>query len=479
MIRSLAQARLCERPRAVRGKGTQGAGPCEAKRRPTVVVFRESRRTLVQFIKTICVITVLGALAYGAYNTLTSSPPSEPPHEAANWDSPPDVQLPGEPSAGSGSSLAGGGAAPKYSAGGSSTTARIAPGGPVSGASITNVRPVDAQSVPDRYPTTNVPPSPLDAVGATPIATSAGPSLGGASNVSPVSAVSAGGLSAVPQVVHAGPSTTSNHTAGGVSFPPATTPVAPVTTTAALTTTTTTAAAEPKALLPSMEKVQGFLNQGKFAEAHEELSHWFDHPQLSEEERYRVQTTLDQLAGRVIYSREHLLEPPHTVVQGETLQAVADRYQVPLELLVKINGIADPLYLPAGTQLKVIKGPFDALVDKSRRHLTLFVGDGLYAGSFPVGFGRDLTLPEGNYVVQAKLVNPTFQAADGMITADDPSNPLGERWLDLGNRQGIHGSIDPAALASPGSRGYLILNPRDSEDVYDILSLGSKVMIRQ
>lgn len=228
-----------------------------------------------------------------------------------------------------------------------------------------------------------------------------------------------------------------------------------------------------------MEKVQAYLNQSKFAEAHEELSHWFDHPQLSEEERNRVQTTLDQLAGRVIYSREHLLEPPHTIVQGETLQAVADRYQVPLELLVKINGITDPLYLPAGTQLKVIKGPFDALVDKSRRQLTLFVGDGLYAGSFPVGFGRDLTLPEGNYVVQAKLVNPTFQAADGMIAADDPSNPLGERWLDLGNRQGIHGSIDPAALASPGSRGYLILTPRDSEDVYDILSLGSKVMIRQ
>ena len=434
----------------------------------------------MQFIKTICVITVLGALAYGAYNTLTSSPPSEPPHEAANWDSPPDVQLPGEPSMGSGKSgsgpaLASGGAAPKYSASGTSATARIAPGGPVSGASITNVRPVDAQSVPDRYPTTNIPPSPLDAVGATPIAT-AGPSLGGPSNVSPVSAVSAGGMSAVPQVVHAGPMTSSTAASGGVSFPPAATPAAPTT---SAPTTTTAAAAEPKALLPSMEKVQAFLNQSKFAEAHEELSHWFDHPQLSEEERNRVQTTLDQLAGRVIYSREHLLEPPHTIVQGETLQAVADRYQVPMELLVKINGIADPLYLPAGTQLKVIKGPFDALVDKSRRQLTLFVGDGLYAGSFPVGFGRDLTLPEGNYVVQAKLVNPTFQAADGMIAADDPSNPLGERWLDLGNRQGIHGSIDPAALASPGSRGYLILNPRDSEDVYDILSLGSKVMIRQ
>lgn len=435
----------------------------------------------MQFIKTICVITVLGALAYGAYNTLTSSPPSEPPHEAANWDSPPDVQLPGDPSSGPGKTASGaaytaGGAAPKYSAGGSSATARVAPSGSLGGASITNVRPVDTQPVPDRYPTTNVPPGPLDAVAATPISAAAGPSLSGPSNVSTVSAVSAGGLSPVPQVVHAGAAASTSTASGGVSFPSAAPTAAP---TATASTPTTSAAAEAKALLPSMEKVQTFLNQGKFAEAHEELSHWFDHPQLSEEERFRVQTTLDQLAGKVIYSREHLLEPPHTIAQGETLQAVADRYQVPLELLAKINGITDPLYLPAGTQLKVIKGPFDALVDKSRRQLTLFVGDGLYAGSFPIGFGRDLTLPEGNYVVQAKLVNPTFQAADGMIAADDPSNPLGERWIDLGNRQGIHGSIDPSALASPGSRGYLILNPRDSEDVYDILSPGSKVIIRQ
>jgi LysM repeat protein len=454
----------------------------------------------VQFIKTICVLTVLGALAYGAYTTLTSSPPSDPPADVEQSSSPPDVQLPG---LGDSPSLAGSGRvspplspppSAKYSAGDRSGAATISP--PLTGASITNVRPVGAPQVPERYPSTNVPPGPLDAYGAQPMSPAV--AVGGAtaatagtsSNVSPTSAVSAGGLSPVPQIVQASPSVTNpsptmsmpnavaSASAGGVSFPPAvgSTNLAAATPSVAAQPPASTASSS--ALIPSMEKVQAYLNQSKFAEAHEELSQWFDNSQLSEVEQRRVQETLDQLAGVVVYSRQHLLEPPHTVAQGETLQAVADRYQVPVELLSKINGIADPLYLPAGTQLKVVKGPFDALIDKSRGSLTLFVGDGLYAGSFPIGFGRDLTLPDGNYTVQAKLMNPTFQAADGMIAADDPRNPLGERWLDLGNRQGLHGTNDPAGLASGAARGYLILGPRDSEDVYDILSVGSKVMIR-
>ncbi|MGC3966658.1 MAG: LysM peptidoglycan-binding domain-containing protein [Pirellulales bacterium] len=340
----------------------------------------------MQFIKTICVLTVLGALAYGAYNTLTSSPPSDPPPGVEQSSSPPDVQLPG---LGDVPSLASSGRAasslsspsqPKYSAGDRSGAASITPGGPT-GASITSVRPVAASSVPDRYPSTNVPPGPLDAYGAQPMspATPAGGSglatTGVSSGVAPASATSAGSLTPVPHLVQPNAATTAAASAqtpasnslsmpnavasagtGSVSFPPASGGAVSPATTAQPSPGGTAPSAS---LIPSMEKVQAYLNQSKFAEVHEELSQWFDSSQLSEDERRRVQETLDQLAGMVVYSREHLLEPPHTVAQGETLQAVADRYQVPLELLVKINGIADPLYLPAGTQLKVIKGPFD------------------------------------------------------------------------------------------------------------------------
>lgn len=453
----------------------------------------------MQFIKTICVLTVLGALGYGAYTTLTSSPPVEPPLDAANWDSPPDVELPaglGPPSASFASSSPGG-AAPRYNATSSTSaaplstpsstgsreltgapsstgptpgTARIAPGGPITGASITNVRPLDAPSA-SPYPSTNVAPGPLDGgvhfAGGAPTDSEAG---------------KAAPMTAVPYVTPPSSSSpsapTSTQTLSGPQLASAS-GVVPQSYTAPTATPSTATSPGKESAAQAMQKVQTLAAENKLAEALDELSQWFDHPSLSTEESGQVQTMLDQLAGAVIYSREHLLEPPHTVAQGETLQAVAQRYQIPAELLMKINGIADPLYLPSGTQLKVLKGPFDALVDKSRGQLTLFL-EGMYAGSFPIGLGLDLKLPDGTYGVSAKLVNPTFQAADGVVAADDPNNPLGERWIDLGGGQGIHGR--PASMAGNlpqnGGRGMIYLSNRQDEDVYDILSVGSKVMIR-
>jgi len=448
----------------------------------------------VQFIKTICVLTVLGALGYGAYTTLTSSPPAEPPMEAANWDSPPDVELPaglGPPTANFAASSSGG-AAPRYNATSSAAplstpsstgsaelagapaanpptpgAARIAPGGPITGASITNVRPLDAPTA-TPYPSTNVAPGPLDG----------GVHFAGGPTTDPDAAKTTS-MTAVPYVTQPNSmsaATSANQNPSGPLLASAS-GVVPQSYAAPAAAPATNPGKE--SAVQAMQKVQALAAQNKPAEALDELSQWFDHPSLSTEESGQVQTMLDQLAGAVIYSREHLLEPPHTVAQGETLQSIAQRYQVPPELLLKINGIADPLYLPSGTQLKVLKGPFDALVDKSRGQLTLFL-EGMYAGSFPIGIGQDLKLPDGTYNVSAKLINPTFQAADGVIAADDPNNPLGERWVDLGGGQGIHGR--PASMAGNlpqnGGRGMIFLANRQDEDVYDILSVGSKVMIR-
>jgi lipoprotein-anchoring transpeptidase ErfK/SrfK len=58
---------------------------------------------------------------------------------------------------------------------------------------------------------------------------------------------------------------------------------------------------------------------------------------------------------------------------------------------------------------------------------------------------------------------------------------LGERWigLDSGNQLGIHGTNDPASIGRAESRGCIRLSPTDVDDVYDILSIGSKVVIRR
>jgi hypothetical protein len=214
-----------------------------------------------------------------------------------------------------------------------------------------------------------------------------------------------------------------------------------------------------------MEAAHNDLEQGKLAEVHQTLSLWYDNPELSPDESRLLTDLLDQIAGTVVYSREHLLERPYLVKSGDTLQRVARAYGVPSQLLAKINGIRDGENLQPGREIKVVRGPFDAVIDLEQRELTLKLG-GLYAGRFPVGIGRNQLDLEGIYFVQDKIVQ-----------SDEPGNPLGRYWIKLDDRIGIHGTNDPQNVGRDDGPGTICLGEQDIEDVHDILSIGSRVQI--
>src|SRR5262249_39722583 len=90
------------------------------------------------------------------------------------------------------------------------------------------------------------------------------------------------------------------------------------------------------------------------------------------------------------------------VKQGETLETIAKEYNVPWQLLAKINGVPAADQVRAGQQLKVLRGPFSAVVDLRRKELTLEV-DGRYAGAFPVTLPRGASVGEGQWLVEQKL----------------------------------------------------------------------------
>lgn len=405
----------------------------------------------MQLFRSLCVVAVLGALTYGAYVTLTGSPPVEPPLDAVNWDSPPPVELPARggatssTSAGISNSTPPGAPAPKFSPPSMGAARLDAPtdsigGAPMKAAALDPRAGEKAVEIPASYPKTGAPPGPFDAAGSSPLGTDAapypstatgdaGPMLPGLSltppgtnvdkSVSPVAGQSPGG--STPNVISAAPT-------GAFQIP--------------------------------WNEINSLI-VAKPAEALDRLSRSFDDPTLSAEENRRVMESLDQLAGTVIYSRDHLLAPAYVVQPGEGLEQIAVKHNVPWELLAKINGIADPANLAPGTQLKVVKGPFCALVDKSRRQMTLFLG-GLYAGSFNVGFGQDQAAADGYY----KVVGKSFE----------PSRSL--RVLDLGNGISVHSAIDTLALENDFARGCIRLDPAQAADVYDILSVGSEIIVR-
>jgi len=212
------------------------------------------------------------------------------------------------------------------------------------------------------------------------------------------------------------------------------------------------------------------------AEALATLSLFYNTPGMTDAERAAMLNRLDPLAATVIYSRRHLLEKPHRVGQAETLMEIASRYELPWQLLANINSIEDPITVLPGTELKVVRGPFRAEVDLRRNELTIFLGD-LYGGRFPIAVGTMPEPTEGSYTIQDKQAARTYYDKDGTpIPPDDPRNPYGSVWLDLGEQLCIHGSPD---RSEPSTEGCISLRGADADDLYGILSQGSTVTIRR
>jgi LysM repeat protein len=235
-------------------------------------------------------------------------------------------------------------------------------------------------------------------------------------------------------------------------------------------------------LYPSVRvAVQSELERGELGQALLRLSDWYGDPSLSPEESKEVETLLSQLAGSVIWEGPpaHRLEPAHVVQAGESLQTIAAKYDVPWELLAKINGVTDPAALQPGQELKVLRGKFSALVDLSERTMTLML-DRRYAGKFAIELDPTTAIEEGQWKVDQKALTPAGgvygqpngATEDRSLLLSNPASPNSQAAVLRGP-----GNSDPA---SPQPAGRVIrLKSSDVNDVFDILSVGSRVTIRR
>ena len=251
--------------------------------------------------------------------------------------------------------------------------------------------------------------------------------------------------------------------------------------------------ASDTAFTAAMTAAQQQLDEGEKSLALLTLSNLYSDTTLTESQQATLHELLDHVAGEVIYSRESITEPPYVVRSGDRLSDIAEIYQVTPQLLAKINGIANPDQLAPGTELKVIRGPFHALVDVKQKTLTLMVGP-RYAGRFPISLGPDFATDDYQFVIQGKKENPRYFGPDGgEVVNGMPQHPWGNHWLglepglgrrrvaasDTGSKLGIHGTNTPEAITQGTAAGSIALQPRDAEDVFDILAEGARVTIKR
>lgn len=174
----------------------------------------------------------------------------------------------------------------------------------------------------------------------------------------------------------------------------------------------------------------------------------------------------------------------YEVQPGDLLAKIAPSFSVTYQFIERVNGI-DARRLQAGKPIKLVRGPFHARVIKHEYVMDLFVrgddGAPLFVWSFPVGLGAEDSTPVGVWRVGVgKVVNPqwTNPRTGELYTADDPANPIGERWVPLEGATdqtstlsgyGIHGTIEPESVGSQHSMGCIRMLPDDVELVYEML----------
>jgi hypothetical protein len=196
------------------------------------------------------------------------------------------------------------------------------------------------------------------------------------------------------------------------------------------------------------------------------LSQYSGDPQLTSTEAAELDTLLSQLAGTVIYSTEHELEPAYRVGPGETLVDIAARFQVTPELLAKINGLTLLSRLTPGTELKVVRGPFHAVLSEGGLRLVL---DGRYAGRFEAA--GPANWPTDAWTVQQKVPGPAAGPAPKTILLA-PSIPA------AGTEGAAILTGAPATGATPAGPAVYVA-AKDMEDLFDILTVGSRITIRK
>ncbi|MBI1374307.1 MAG: L,D-transpeptidase family protein [Phycisphaera sp.] len=235
--------------------------------------------------------------------------------------------------------------------------------------------------------------------------------------------------------------------------------------------------------------------QGQLVEARDILNKALNGP-ITPGEASAIRADMQALNEELVFSPKIVPNDPYAeayvVKPGELVSKIAARYDVPWQFICYINGNLDPRRLRAGARLKVVKGPFHAVVDKSDFRLDIYLGD-MYCRSFNVGLGEHGSTPLGTFQVKqhSKLEHPVWvnPRTGEKFAANDPQNPLGGYWIGLEGTDentrdlagyGIHGTIHPESIGHEASMGCVRLIPDQVKIVYlMLLEEKSKVAIVQ
>ncbi len=254
------------------------------------------------------------------------------------------------------------------------------------------------------------------------------------------------------------------------------------------------AKAHANVIIGSSEEAAGIVAEakqdmanGNIVAARDKLNDALRMPQINASEKQALKEMLSALSEQWLFTKniypKDSLCSLYKVSPGDRLSEIGKKYKVPYQILMAINGIKKAESLRAGENIKVITGPFHAIVYRSSYTIDIFLQH-TYVRSYNVGLGKSgRDTPTGLWRVKkgGKLVSPPWTDPDTgkHYESQDPDYPLGSRWIGLegveGNAKGrtgfaIHGTKDSDTIGTRSSRGCIRLYNGDVVPVYNMLA---------
>lgn len=253
-------------------------------------------------------------------------------------------------------------------------------------------------------------------------------------------------------------------------------------------------------VLANYGKAVALIAGGKLVEARSLLADALNSNALTAADTADARKRLIELADKTIFSRRVWPGDPctfnYTFRPGDVLVRVERKQSLHVSerLIQRINSIPDAGRIRAGQTLKMIRGPFHAVISKSRFSMDVYLQEHgsermILVRRFPVGIGKDGSTPLGMWRVSlgrkmlyATWTPPPSSPVDARsIKWGDPGYPLGRLgcWIGLegiaGNVHtaedgfGIHGTNDPSSIGKAASLGCIRMTDDAIEMAYAML----------
>ncbi|MFP4353665.1 MAG: L,D-transpeptidase family protein [Phycisphaerae bacterium] len=225
---------------------------------------------------------------------------------------------------------------------------------------------------------------------------------------------------------------------------------------------------------------------------------YFSH-QLATSQQEHARKLLTAMADKTILSPVSYDNDPYTFYYtfqpGDILTRVVDKnhlaLRVPDQLILRVNPRMDPQTIRPGTRIKMVKGPFHAVVYKDKFVMDVYLknydGPITFIRRLDIGIGADDATPSGAFQVTLgkKLKHAAWNPPPGSqfkktIAWGQPDYPLGKDglWISLSgveeaNRHatgyGLHGTDKPDSVGKAESLGCIRMRDADIEFTFAVL----------